>query len=390
MKKATTRTLTTVAAAAMLIALLAAATASLSLAARYTAFGFDVFAKLNAAEKGNVVISPSSVALALSMTENGAAAKTRSAIAQVLHGSDVSDSQLNAEVATLLDDIPKPTSDVQFSIANSLWVKNGFPIRHSFANEMQRSYRAKVTNIPFNDAGLAQLNGWVKDQTFGLIPKLLDRFDTLDVAVLANALALKAKWLHQFDPHETSPAPFYSASGAPHTISMMRQGTQFEYAKGNQWQLVRLPYRGDRYAMYIFLPAKNSGLAFASAAFERARRELKPMLIELQMPRFTVNYNTNLNGPLSALGMGIAFDPSAANFSRMTSSAVHVSRVEHVTYVRVDEEGTQAAAATAVVTATRAMLPPKEQMIVDHPFYMLLRDDRTDQILFLSRITAPG
>ena len=377
--------------AVVMAGLLAAlAAASTPLASRYNTFGFDLFTRLARSQAGNVVISPTSIALALSMAQNGAGGKTRAAIARVLHSSDLSDAQLNSDAAALMRDVPASNGDVQFAIANSLWVRNGFEIRSSFERTMQDSYQAEIANIPFNDAGLAQLNGWVKDHTFALIPKILDRFDALDRAVLVNALALKAKWLHPFDPHATSPAPFYSGSGASRSISMMRQGAQFEYAKGKDWQLVRLPYRGNRFAMYIFLPAKGAHIAMSSSAFEHARSQLKEAELQLQIPRFTVNYSANLNQPLSQLGMAIAFQPSAADFSRMSASPLFISRVVHVTYVRVDEEGTQAAAATAIVMTTKAILVRREQMIVDHPFYMALRDDQSNQILFLSHIEAPG
>ncbi|MBV8727935.1 MAG: serpin family protein [Candidatus Eremiobacteraeota bacterium] len=366
------------------------AAASLPLPARYNAFGFDIFSKLMAHDQGNVVVSPVSVALALSMAQNGAAAKTRTAIAHVLHVSDLSDEQLNGGAAALMQDLPAPTDDLQFSIANSLWVKNGFQVHAAFENEIQSSYQAKIANIPFNDSGLAQLNGWVKEHTLGLIPKILDHFNDVDSAVLANAVALKAKWLHPFDPHATSNAPFYAVTGRAHTISMMRQMTQLQYAKGKHWQLVRLPYRGDRFSMYVFLPAKDENVTLTSALFDQARSHLTPTLIEYQMPRFVVNYGAELNEPLSALGMGIAFDPNAANFSRMTQTAVHISKVVHKTYVRVDEEGTQAGAVTAIVISGTALIVPKDKMIVDHPFYMVLRDDKRGQILFLGRIAAPG
>ncbi|MBV9276772.1 MAG: serpin family protein, partial [Candidatus Eremiobacteraeota bacterium] len=346
MNASKTSTLKSATIAAALIAGTLSATGSTPLAARYNAFGFDLFSKLTASDKGNVVVSPTSVALALSMAQNGAAGKTRADIAHVLHLNEFSDAQVNSAASDLMSDIPSASNDLQFSIANSLWVKNGFPVNAAFEREMQTSYHAKVANIPFNAAGLAQLNGWVKEQTLGLIPKILDDFNSLDSAVLANALALKAKWLQPFDPHATRPAPFYSRNGAAHSISMMHQGAAFEYAQGHDWQLVRLPYRGNRYAMYIFLPAKGAEVGLSNAAFDHARSQLSSTMLQLQVPRFTVNYRTSLNAPLSALGMGLAFS-NKADFSRLTPTPVHISRVEHVTYVRVDEEGTQAAAVTA-------------------------------------------
>ncbi|MBV9148252.1 MAG: serpin family protein [Candidatus Eremiobacteraeota bacterium] len=366
-----------------------AGSASTPISARYNAFGFDLFGKLTGSDQGNVVVSPISVALALSMAQNGAAAKTRTAIARVLHVSDLSDAQLNAGAAQLMQNLPTPSNDLQFSIANSLWVKNGFPIREAFSKEIQSSYRAKVANISFDSGGIAQLNGWVKENTLGLVPKILDRFETLDAAVLANAVALKAKWLHPFNHNQTSAGPFYPASGASHSVSMMRQTADFEYAKGSDWQLVRLPYRGDRFSMYVFLPAKGSRIAITGSLFDQARSRLKSTSLALELPRFVVNYKTELNGPLSALGMGIAFDPNgAANFSRLTPKPVYITKVAHVTYVRVDEDGTQAGAATAIVI-TETVARRGETMIVDHPFYMILRDDQTGQALFLGHITAP-
>jgi serine protease inhibitor len=359
------------------------------LAERYNAFGFELFSKTVAANAGrNVVVSPTSVAIALAMAQNGAAAKTRAAIAQTLHAGDLSDTALNADNAELLRSLAHPGGDIEFSIANSLWIKNGFPVHVEYTRAMERSYHAKVANINFDAAGLAQLNGWVKEHTLGLIPKVLDSFEPLDSVVLANALALKAKWLHPFDPHATSAAPFHVTDGLPRSVSMMRQSAAFEYTKGSDWQLVRLPYRGNRFSMYVFLPA-NASVPFSYSSFERERAELRPTPIFLQMPRFVASFNTELNVPLAELGMGIAFDPSAANFSRLTSSAVHISRVAHVTYVRVDEAGTQAAAVTAVVITKLAVLVPNEHMVVDHPFYMILRDDRTGQILFLGHINNP-
>lgn len=365
-------------------------------AAGYNAFGFHLLAKLRSNET-NVFISPTSVALALAIVTDGAAGATRTQLLAALGQTNITPEAFDNENGQLMTALRDPGSDLQFSVANALWTNPDYPLLPRFVKISSAVFGATAKTLSFGDPSAAgTINAWVKDNTYGLIPEIIGSTSKRDTLIVTNAIAMKAKWLAQFAKNDTHDAPFTTSDGKQMTVSLMRREGSYAYAREPDWQVARLPYRGDRFAMYVFLPRASLPLADAiakldSKAFAAALAGLTQQHILFAMPRFSATYKAELNMPLAQLGIADAFDSSSADFSQMLARhGAYISAVLHRTFVRVDEEGTEAAGATAIVMKTLAVQhEPEEQMIVNRPFLMAIRDDQTGQILFLGTIVAP-
>lgn len=362
----------------------------------YNSFGFTLFGTLAHQNAGkNTFISPTSIAVALAIATNGAAGTTREAMLKTLGVPGASRDAFDASNKSLMTELSSPGSDVQFTIANALWLNKRFSLVPAFVTTSRDVFSATAQDLPFGDVSAAKtINDWVDKNTNGRIPEIVDSTDPNDVLVITNAIAMKAKWVVQFQEDDTHDAPFDTGAGSHVTVSMMSHNGAYAYADTGGWQVARLPYRGDRFAMYVLLPHKGTGLsgAFDPATFDRLISGLTEQGIAFAMPRYTATFKAELNEPLEHLGMAQAFDPATANFAGLVAppQRAYISLVVHRAFVRVDEEGTEAAAATAIgMRATAIVMPPQTRMIVDHPFLMAIRDDKTKQILFLGAIYDP-
>ena len=376
-----------------------AASAGPDLSQAYNGFGFALFANLARDNSGkNTFISPTSIALAVAIAANGAAGSTQSSMLKTLGAPGAPIDGFDASNKTLMAELTNPGSDLQFTIANALWLNKRFTLVPAFVTASRDVFSATAQDLPFGDASAAQtINDWVDKNTNGRIHEIVDSTNPDDVLVITNAIAMKAKWLVPFEKEATRDAPFETASGGHVTVSMMSRNGGYAYADSGGWQVARLPYRGDRFAMYVLLPHKGTPLGDAlhsldRAAFDRLIGGLSQQEIAFAMPRYTATFKAELNAPLSHLGMAQAFEPGSADFSNLVAppQRAYISLVVHRAFVRVDEEGTEAAAATAItMRATAIMMPPQKRMIVDRPFLMAIRDDHTKQILFLGAIYDP-
>jgi serine protease inhibitor len=370
------------------------------LATAYTRFGFSLLSLLERADPAqNVFISPASIATALAMTANGAEGATREAILETLGlPSGVDMDAFNAGNADLLAALRKPGTGVELSSANALWLSKRFAIYPGFLHIGQTSFGATVQQVAFGEPSAAKsINAWVSSNTNGLIPEIVAGTSARDIAILTNAIAMKAKWVFPFEKRSTHDAPFTTLGGGHSTVSMMERVGSTSYAQDATWQIARLPYCcDDRFAMYVFLPREGIALRDAlqgldEGAFTKAIASLEDRQVRLQMPRYTATFKAALNEPLTQLGMGLAFS-NRANFRALTAAPVDISSVNHRAFLRVDEDGTEAAAATAVViTLLKANLvpPTATPMIVNRPFFLAIRDDRTKQLLFAGAIVNP-
>lgn len=390
------RTLATVVLSLALLAISGLKSRGPNLADAYNGFGFGLFANLAEANAGkNTFISPTSIAVALAIAADGAAGDTGDAMLKTLGTPGVSRDGFNFSNKALMAELSNPGSDLQFTIANALWVNKRFTLVPSFVTTSREVFSAEAQDLQFGDASAAQtINDWVDKNTNGRIPEIIDSTDPSDVLVITNAIAMKAKWAVEFAKDDTHDAPFQTGGGNHVTVSMMSHNGAYAYADTGGWQVARLPYRGDRFAMYVLLPHEGTALstAFDRAAFDRLISGLTEQEIAFAMPRYTATFKAELNEPLEHLGMAQAFDPNGADFSNLVAppQRAYISLVVHRAFVRVDEEGTEAAAATAIgMRATAIMMPPQKRMIVDHSFLMAIRDDKTRQILFLGAIYNP-
>ncbi len=363
-----------------------------------TRFSFKLFSEiLKQDSQKNVFVSPSSVAIALSMTYNGAKGETQQAISKALNMQGMSLSDINQANANLKASLESSDPSVQLTIANSLWARKGVDFKPDFIQRNQVSYGAEVTSLDFADPSApGQINGWVKKNTQGKISEIVDEINPDQVMFLINAIYFKGKWMNEFDKSQTTNQPFTLASGRQKQHPTMSQRGDYRYTENQKFQAVSLPYGKGRTSLYIFLPKPNSNLAdlqktLTAENWQTWMKTFSKREGSIQLPRFKMEYETELKKPLSALGMAIAFDPLKADFSNLSTTPTRIDEVKHKTFVEVNEEGTEAAAVTSVgIRATSAQMDVAPfSMTVDRPFFCAIRDNKTGEILFMGSINDP-
>jgi serpin B len=363
-----------------------------------TKFGFNLFSEiLKQDSKKNVFVSPTSVAIALSMTYNGASGETQEAMAKALELQGMSLQDINQANETLKASLENADPDVQLSIANSLWAKQGTDFKRDFLQRNQQFYKAKVTELDFaKPDSIGIINNWVKENTHGKIDKIVQQIRPDNVLFLINAIYFKGNWTKKFDKSQTTERPFYLTDGTQKQHPLMSQSGKYRYFENDTFQAVSLPYGKERLNLYVFLPKKNTSLdAFqqqlAVENWQQWMNQFRMRQGSIQLPRFKFDYDIQLNNALKALGMESAFNDTQANFSNMTAESVKIDEVKHKTFVEVNEEGTEAAAATSVGIAMTSAMRPEEpfQMVVDRPFFCAIRDNQTGTILFMGSIREP-
>lgn len=373
--------------------------------AAITDFGFKLFNELVPAyDDQNLFISPASVAIALAMTYNGAAGATADAMTAGLSLDGMDRGEINTAFADLLTLLANPDSAVELSIANSLWARQGLPFKEDFLQRNTEYYRAEISALDFSSQDAAPtINKWVNDQTRGKISGIVDPpIDPSAILFLINAIYFKGEWTYAFNDTLTEDGAFYLLDGSAKQHPQMHQSGDYAYLENDQFQSVRLPYgKNERLAMYLFLPRAESSLkdlegTLTADNWSAWMEEFRMMEGDIALPRFRLEFNATLNDALIALGMGTAFDPSAADFRDMfptsASANVYISKVKHKTFVEVNEQGTEAAAVTSVEMALTEATPGPPQrfsMIVDRPFFFAIRDDQTGTVLFMGSIVEP-
>lgn len=357
-----------------------------------TKFAFRLFAEIAKKDtSGNIFISPYSIAMALAMAFNGAGGETKLAMAKALDLKGMSLDQVNQAHAKLRETLEKLDPQIQIAIANSLWAKKGESFKRKFATSADKFYAARVANFDPGDAQV--INDWVSSKTNDKIKNLVtEQIVSVAVLILINAIYFKGNWTVKFDPAATRELEFTLPGGQKKRHPMLSQSGRYRYYKNEQFQAVSLPYGNGRASMYIFLPSPGSSLAkFCQSLTSQNWEEWMPQFRETKgniiLPRFKIEYGISLRDILKGLGMDIAFR-TQADFEEMCPG-VFIGEAIHKAFVEVNEEGTEAAAATAVVMM-RAVAPSAPfNMVVDRPFFCAIRDDETGTILFLGSIVDP-
>lgn len=361
-------------------------------------FGFNLFSQLLIGDRNkNIFVSPPSVALALAMTYNGASGNTQEAMAKALELQGMNLQQINSSYAELKASLKNLDPKVKLSIANSLWVDKDVSLKADFIQNNQDFYQARVTSLNFSDTDTpSKINNWVKENTQGKIDTIVDNIDPSKVLFLLNAIYFKGNWTREFEQDKTAPFDFYLSSGQTKEHPMMSQSGEYQYYETENFQAVSLPYgESGRTSFYIFLPKQNSNLNsfyenLNGVNWEKWMSQFAKREGFIRLPRFKIDYETTLNDALSALGMKEAFSDNA-NFSAMGGD-LKISEVKHKTFVEVNEEGTEAAAITSIgIRAMSAIIPAQEpfRMIVNRPFFCVIRDNRTQSVLFMGSIVEP-
>ena len=362
--------------------------------------GFDIYKKLAAAKKDeNVVVSPYSVGMAMSMVLAGARSGTEREMAKVLRQKPPRE-KMSAACAALLDH-SNSLSDGEttvLKVANALCLtKLGDMVSPSYKKLLQDKYRAELFTA--KDTGM--INKWVSEKTNGKIKKILYVLNPLSVCVLLNAVYFKGDWENKFEERNTGLADFFSAKGETVKAYMMRQTGMFRLLERETFSVLEMPYVGGKLSMLILLPKKKGGLAelekkidanlvatLLSATAKTSTRELR-----LSIPVFEVKHGYDLIPIFKSLGMELPFG-EAADFSGIApNGGVFISQIQHKAYLKVDEEGSEAAAVTAVVVYVGIgddSPPPPPAFTADHPFIFMIVDRTAGTVLFLGRLADPA
>ena len=376
-----------------------------SLVASNAAFAFDLYRKLQR-DPGNLFLSPYSVSAALAMTLAGARGETAEQMAEALHFD--ADQEKVHEAFHDLDETLSQRGEVaepfegegfDFHVVNALWPQTGYPFLESFVGTLTTNYGAGIRELDFEtnpERARLTINEWVSDQTEERIRDLLPQgaVDEGTRLVLTNAIYFNAPWLKPFDPGRTVTAPFTLLDGETVGALMMRSTGSLLYAEWDGGAAVEIPYNGNELAMVVLVPDDGAFEAFDASltveTFDGIVRSFETRSIELGLPRFEYTYAASLVESLMALGIIDAFDGERADFSGITGERdLVVSDVLHKAFGSGDEEGTEAAAATAILVRATGIPAQPTTLIVDRPFLFVIRDRHTGSILFIGRVLEP-
>jgi serpin B len=368
-------------------------------------FAFALYQALNK-EDDNIFYSPYSMSLALAMTYAGARGETEQQMADTLHFILPQDrlhpafNSLDLELSQRGEGAQgKDGEGFRLNIINAIWGQKDYEFLTTFLDTLAENYGAGLRLLNFISApeeSRLTINNWVSDQTEGRIEDLIPQglINDLTRLVLTNAIYFNAAWQYPFSEDMTGDGPFYLLDGGEVTVPMMRQTESFGYAEGEGYQAVELPYDGGELSMVILLPQPDQFEAFeGSLDTQRVDPILKALELKqvaLTMPQFEFESSFSLKETLATMGMPIAFSGSA-DFSGMTGNRdLFIADVVHKAFVSVDEAGTEAAAATAVVMELTAAPETPVEVTIDHPFIFLIRDIETGTILFVGRVVNPS
>ena len=378
------------------------AAANSSLAEANNAFAIDFFKQATKPSE-NAVFSPYSISAAFAMAYAGAAGQTASQMQKVMHWSEPA-SKIAADF-TALDQILKnaqKSGALELSIANTLWPQKGYAFQKDYLALLEGNFKTALHEADFAkqpEVERSRINQWVQQQTSDRIKDLLPpgSLSPITRLVLANAIYFKAKWQTPFSTNSTRPAPFYLAAGGSVSAPLMAKQSDFRYALMPSFKMLELPYQGNELSMLVILPDATNGLAelekeLTSAKLEAWTRALRRTAVSVFLPRFKLDFQLPLNDSMKALGMTDAFSEKDADFTGMTGKRdLFISQAMHKAFVEVNEEGTEAAAATGLIINARSAARPQEKPVfrADHPFIYLIRHQATGTILFLGRLSNP-
>ena len=363
-------------------------------------FGLGLYDQLRH-RSGNLLFSPFSIETAFAMTYAGARGKTATQIANVF-GFELDQNRFHPEYADLISLVRTigETGDIQLETANALWPQDGYDFLGTFLDLMKQEYGSKITPLDFQntDEARKRINTWTADTTNNLIKELIPKgiLNNLTRLVLTNAIHFKGDWMTPFDPKDTFEAPFWVNTDESVPVQMMKMKGKFGYLETEFAQILEMDYAGGRLSTVIILPKTLDGLSTieASLSSKRLRRWLDfrwKQEVVVTLPRFKFRGVYRLDEILEGMGMTDAFNPNQADFSGMDGRVnwLYISAVLHNAVIEVNEEGSEAAAATAVVIAARSLPPKPFTFQADHPFIFLIRDKVSGCILFLGRFAKP-
>ncbi|MBN1481522.1 serpin family protein [candidate division KSB1 bacterium] len=361
-------------------------------------FGLELFVRVVQDEKeANIFISPLSVSMALGMTLNGANGETESVMRQTLGFDNMSAEEINRAYQSLIELLTTIDPKVKFEIANSIWSRSDFQVEAEFKNTNATYFNALVSPLDFGSASAPKtINNWVDDKTHGKIDKIVDQIPPQTVMYVINAIYFKGTWTLEFDKSATRDETFFITETERVQVPFMHQKSQnFAYLENDLMQAIDLPYGNEHFRMTLLLPHNDKSVDDILARLNSTNwaswmGSLTNQPGTLQMPKFKIEYKKSLPGILSAMGMSIAFSRQADFTGINKDGNLFISDVLHKTFVDVDEEGTEAAAATSVaISLTSVGGPSGFFMRIDRPFIFCIREKSSGTILFIGKIIDP-
>ena len=361
-------------------------------------FSFDIFSRMNQADpNSNIFISPLSISIALSMTANGAAGDTKAVIKAALHQSDLTDEEINKAYKSLSDFLMNLDPKVVLQLANSNWYSDEYRIKEAFKALLLEYYDAEVKGADFQNPGTKdQINDWIETKTNGKIQDMIDQIPPDAVMYLINAIYLKATWKYEFDKEETEKRPFTLANGSTvNTDMMFAEGVKASVSHQNDFLYAELPYGNGQFVFSIILPHDASELndiieQIDTGDFSNIISNSDTGTYQVYLPKFKFEYKSTLNSVLAVKGMEQSFGPSA-DFSNLFEEnlSLFISRILHQSFIEVDEEGTEAAAATVVQVSLTSIGGGKPTIMVNKPFAFFIREKHSNSILFAGKLIDP-
>jgi serpin B len=337
----------------------------------------------------NICISPLSVSLAFGMALNGASGRTYEDMRATLELHGLTEQQINESFRNLMDLLVQIDPDVLLEIANSIWVRQGYPVLQDFLDVNRTYFDAAAYELDFSlPEAVDIINGWIADNTHDRIEDALDRIDPQVIMYLINTVYFKGLWTYQFAEENTVEAVFHNFDGSLTPCHMMQLEAELSYFETDDFQALDLPYGNQKYSMTILLPKGQISVddiiaQITPETWAQWIASFDTQLVRVSLPRFTMEYDILLNDMLISLGMGIAFS-GAADFSRITAGGgLYISRVIHNTFVEVNEEGTEAAAVTIIEIREVAM---GSAVTVNRPFLFVIRESHSGSLLFMGKV----
>ena len=360
-------------------------------------FDTDLFkASFSASKNKNVVVSPFSVKMALSMAAQGANGKTLEEMNKVIGLDETS----NEYFRRLIEDAAKD-GDITLNIANSVWLKQGLKFNQEYLDILNQYYMAQASILDFAEPSSKDtINKWVSEKTNGKIEEIVDKIEPLDIAFLINAIYFNANWSTPFEQGLTSKKDFTLLDGSKVKADLMSKTAHLLYQENNEFQAVELPYgENERYVMRVYLPKEDVKFdkfvkGIDKESLQQWGGDFGSMKGVLELPKFKTEYSNSMKDILISMGIKEAFNSNSADFSKMVTvegQNVYISEVMHKTYIDVNEKGTEAAAATSIEMSATSAPQPEEmfEMIVDRPFVFTIDDKESGEILFIGAIINP-
>jgi serpin B len=356
-----------------------------------TRFGFYLVKVLARESDENIFISPLSISMALAMTYNGAAGETERAMAGVLGFQGMPLDRINRAYSALIKQLMDPSPDIQIELANSLWADESIRFKERFISNNREFYSAEVTNLPLNEPGsIRRIDQWIREKTRGQIARAMDQSDLDAILFLVNTVYFKGAWKVGFRKEYTKVGDFTCVDGSTRRVPMMMsQSEQYGVFETDGFQAVSLPYGKGAFSLYLFLPERESNLQsfldrMNTENWETWMSGFVPREVLVVLPRLNLDYEADLKAVLRTMGMGIAFTPDA-DFKKMCQGRAWIDYVKHLSHTQIDEEGTEASAATIVKMKRGRPF----SVVFDRPFFLAIRDQSSGAVLFAGVINQP-